>query len=551
MRLAAAFLMAACVVEAYAQKATSRAQTGALPGEGAVSKIWSPDLGDGRYKNPVLNADYSDPDVTRVGDRFYLVSSSFDSVPGLPILESYDLVNWKLIGHALTRQPPVERYKAVLHGVGVWAPALRYHAGEFYLFYPDPDYGIYMMKAKDAAGPWSAPLLIKAAPGWIDPCPLWDDDGKAYLISALAGSRAHTNSALVLSRMKPDGTGLLDDGSIVYDGHAQDKTIEGPKLYKRHGYYYISAPAGGVTGGWQVVLRSRSIYGPFERRVVLQQGSTAINGPHQGAWVETGTGEDWFLHFQDRAWLGRIVHLEPMKWVDDWPVIGDVSHGSIGEPVATYRKPHVLHAGARENPVDSDEFNGPSLGLQWSWQANPEPSWGFIAPAIGAMRLLNVPSPAGSHHLSLTPNLLLQKLPGTRFTVTTRVSPAFRNEGDRAGLVILGKSYGFIEVAQTKQGASIRQVLGVTAPSGVSEKTLAEVPLQAAEVYLRASVNEGAVRFSYSTDNVKFIDLGDSYQATPGVWIGSKAGIFASGEMDSGDFGYADFDWFRFDLLPH
>jgi beta-xylosidase len=214
----------------------------------------------------------------------------------------------------------------------VWAPALRFHNGEFYLFYPDPDFGIYMMKAKNAAGPWSQPMLIKPAKGWIDPCPLWDEDGKAYLVSGLAASRAGVKSALIVSRMKPDGTKLLDGGAIVYDGHGEDTTVEGPRLYKRHGYYYIFAPAGGVVTGWQLVLRSRNIFGPYERRKVLEQGATAINGPHQGAWVDTGTGEDWFLHFQDRGWLGRVVHLEPMRWVNDWPEIGDLSHGQIGQP---------------------------------------------------------------------------------------------------------------------------------------------------------------------------------------------------------------------------
>jgi beta-xylosidase len=497
------------------------------------------------YKNPVLNADYSDPDAVRVGDKFYLVASSFDSVPGLPILESYDLVNWRLIGHALDRQPPFERYSTTQHGNGVWAPALRFHDGEFYLFYPDPDFGIYMVKAKNAVGPWSQPLLIKAAKGWIDPCPLWDEDGKAYLISGLAASRAGAKSMLIISRMKPDGTELLDRGAIVYDGHGEDTTIEGPKIYKRHGYYYIFAPAGGVPTGWQMVLRSRNIFGPYERRKVLQQGTTAINGPHQGAWVDTGTGEDWFLHFQDRGWLGRIVHLEPMKWVDDWPEIGDMSHGQIGQPVLTYKKPHTLHGSVLQNPADSDEFNAETLGLQWQWQANPEPTWGFPSQALGALRLVSVPAPPSTRNLWDTPAVLLQKLPAPSFIATTHVTVALRNGDDRAGIVLMGKDYGSLVIAKSEHGNVLRQLLCLHADQGSPERVAAEVPVSRDTVYLRVAVEEGKVSFSYSLDGNEFHPIGQAFTAQPGVWVGAKIGIFASGQSDHGEFGYADFDWLR------
>lgn len=514
-----------------------------------VSQVWSPDLGNGMYKNPILNADYSDPDVVRVGGKFYLVASSFDSVPGLPILESSDLVNWRLIGHALDKQPPFERYSKTQHGNGVWAPALRFHKGEFYLFYPDPDFGIYMTKAKDATGPWTQPILIKAAKGWIDPCPLWDENGNAYLISGLAASRAGAKSVLIMSRMKPDGTELLDGGAIVYDGHGENVTVEGPKLYKHHGYYYIFAPAGGVPTGWQLVLRSRNIFGPYERQKVLAQGTTAINGPHQGAWVDTDTGEDWFLHFQDRDWLGRIVHLEPMKWVDDWPVIGDTSHGQIGQPVLTYKKPRMLHPSVLQTPADSDEFNSAELGLQWQWQANPEPTWGFPSQALGVQRLINTPTPASTHNLWDTPAVLMQKLPAPQFKVTTKLITAFRNEGDRAGLILMGKDYESLSIVKTAQGPMIRQALCLQADRSTTEKIVSEVPVTQSEVYLRLAMDEGKVLFSYSLDGKDFRPIGQAFTAQPGAWIGAKVGIFASGESNSGEFGYADFDWFRFTPL--
>ncbi|RZM05063.1 MAG: glycoside hydrolase, partial [Pedobacter sp.] len=130
-----------------------------------VSAVWVADNGNGTYKNPVLNADYSDPDAIRVGNKFYLTASSFDQVPGLPLLESNDLVNWKLVGHALTKQPPFDVFDKVQHGKGVWAPAIRYRNGEFLIYYPDPDFGIYVTKAKNFAGPWSEPILVEGGVG--------------------------------------------------------------------------------------------------------------------------------------------------------------------------------------------------------------------------------------------------------------------------------------------------------------------------------------------------------------------------------------------------
>ena len=303
--------------------------------------VWVPDNGDGTYKNPIIYADYSDLDVVRVGDDFYMVSSSFNCSPGLPVLGSKDLVNWTIIGHVFQKNP-FDIFDSPQHGNGVWAPSIRYHNGEFYVYYGDPDLGIFMAKTKNPAGPWEPLVHVKEAKGLIDPCPFWDDDGQAYLIHAWAKSRAGINSILTINRMSLDGTKILDEGKMVFDGHANHPTIEGPKLYKQNGYYYIFAPAGGVRNGWQTVLRARNIYGPYEDRIVLHQGNTEINGPHQGGWVELKSGESWFIHFQDRDAYGRIIHLQPVKWVDDWPVMGIDNDGDgTGEPVLTYKKPDI------------------------------------------------------------------------------------------------------------------------------------------------------------------------------------------------------------------
>ena len=502
---------------------------------------WVADQGDGTYRNPVLYADYSDPDVVRVGRDFYLTASSFNTSPGLPILHSRDLVNWELIGHAYDAQPPYDVYSQPQHGSGSWAPAIRYHAGEFVIVYPDPGYGIYVVKAKNAAGPWSEPRLIKAAKGWIDPAPFWDDDGRAYLVSAVSRSRSSMKSTLLVSRMSPDATRLLDEGVIVYDGHDGDETVEGPKLYKRNGYYYIFAPAGGVPTGWQLVLRSKSVYGPYERRVVLAQGKTQINGPHQGAWVDTPGGEDWFLHFQDRGPWGRVVHLQPMRWIDGWPVIGD-----DGAPVATHRKPDTGSNYPVTTPAESDEFDAPELGLQWQWQANPRPGFGFPSQAYGYLRLYDIAPPAGHTNLWNAPNLLLQKFPAPQFMATAKLTFSARGDDDRAGLVVMGTDYAWIGLRKRGDALALVQVTCLGADAGGREQEIASLPAASNVVYLRARVGADAtVRFGFSTDGQTFQDLGAPFTARAGRWIGAKIGLFALGAGPAWEFGYADVDWFR------
>jgi beta-xylosidase len=516
----------------------SRSQTAKGP--------WVPDRSDGTYKNPVLFADYSDPDGIRVGDDFYLTASSFNSIPGLPILHSKDLVNWTIIGHALRRQPPEEVFARPQHGNGVWAPSIRFHNNHFYIYYGDPDFGIYMVKARNPAGPWSDPLLVRPAKGWIDPCPFWDDDGKAYLVHAWANSRSGIKSILTINRMSPDGTRLLDDGTMVFDGCAHHPTIEGPKFYKRNGYYYIFAPAGGVATGWQSVLRSRNILGPYEDRVVMDQGQTQINGPHQGAWVELKSGESWFLHFQDRGAVGRVVHLQPLNWKNDWPVIGvDADGDGKGEPVVQYRKPNIGRDYPIAIPQTSDEFKDKSLGLQWQWHANPGSDWYSLAARSGWLRLFAT-SRRPSENLWAAPNLLLQKVPAPEFTITTRVDASKLREGERAGLLMMGRDYSYIAVRLVSGKLQIVRMTCRDAAKLTPETEEASTPARTETLFLRVTVrNEAMSRFSFSFDGKKFQELGNEFVAREGVWIGAKVGVFATGPNDASARGFVDFDWIR------
>jgi beta-xylosidase len=513
-----------------------------------ASKVWVADNGDGTYGNPILHADYSDPDAIRVGGDFYMTSSSFNCAPGLPILHSKDLVNWTLIGHALKKQIPDEVFEKPQHGNGCWAPAIRYRKGRFYIYYPDPDSGIWLVTARDPAGPWEPPVLVVGGEGIIDPCPLWDDDGKAYLVHAWAGSRAGVNSLLTIRRMNPEGTQCIDDGVHVFDGHEGNPTVEGPKLYKRNGYYYIFAPAGGVTGGWQLVLRSRDIYGPYESKVVLDQGTTPINGPHQGAWVETESGQSWFIHFQDKGAYGRIVHLEPMNWVDDWPVMGvDKDGDGKGEPVLTFRKPDVKGNFPIVTPADSDEFDSDTLGLQWQWQANPKVTWMALIRGSGYLRLFAVREPEGAGNLWDVPSLLLQKFPAPDFTATTGVRFTPQYEGKRVGLVVMGRDYACLSLSSMSNGVSLAQVACPGAERGAGEKIVAEQPVKDGVIYLRVHVASPDARceFSFSPDGEEFTPIGETFVAKPGKWIGAKVGLFCLSKYEARTGGYADIDWFR------
>lgn len=506
---------------------------------------WLPDNGNGTYTNPVINADYSDPDAIRVGDDYYMISSSFTNIPGIPILHSKDLVNWSLIGHALKRLVPFDHFKKVQHGGGVWASSIRFHGNVFYIYYPDPDFGIYVIKSKNINGPWSDPVLVEEGKGLIDPCPLWDDDGKVYLVHAYAGSRAGIKSVLVVKQMNKEGTRVLDAGVMVYDGHDEDPTVEGPKFYKRNGYYYIFAPAGGVSTGWQLVLRSKQVYGPYERRVVMDQGTTNVNGPHQGAWVDTKTGEHWFLHFQDKEAYGRVVHLQPMRWVKDWPVIGEDKDGDgKGEPVLTYRKPNVGKNYPVAAPPASDEFNDRRLGLQWQWQANPEPYWTF--PYNGNLRLFSHIIPDSSRNYWDVPNLLMQKFPADEFMVTTKLKFQPKWEGEKVGLIIMGTDYAYVALVKRKNDVYISFSSCSNADKGNSETVQDGEKISNADIYFRVKVSKGGLcEFSYSANGIDFKRIGSKLEAKPGRWIGAKLGLFATRLNKTNDAGFADVDWFR------
>ena len=527
----------------------------------SAQTVWTPDLGNGQYKNPVLYADYSDPDVIRVGDDYWMTASSFNCAPGLPILHSTDLVNWEIVNYVFLNQPPYDWFNEPRHGDGVWAPCIRYHDGWYYIYWGDPDRGVMMSKAEDPRGEWTTPHLVKAAKGIIDTSPLWDEDGKAYLVHGWAGSRAGFKSVLSVSEMSLDGERLIGPDVMIFDGHGEHPTIEGPKFYKRNGWYYIFAPAGGVKTGWQVVLRSRSPYGPYEIKTVLEQGSTMIPGPHQGGWVEDVKGDCWFLHFVDMYAYGRVCHLQPMQWTaDDWCTMGiDYDKNGIGEPVLTHKKPASRLRSAVRTPVDSDEFESKDLGLQWQWHANPQLHWGFTYPAAGIFRMYCRKVDGLYPNLGGNGNLLLQKVNAPNYTATAKLTFHPSYEGDRAGLVMMGHDYATIGLKFVDGKIVIEQSRCLEAMRKSNpEEVLASLPYQESGepvvVYLRCQIKQEwkkgeqprmFCRFAYSTDGKRFKELGEQFEAQAGHWIGAKIGFYADAEIHKNDGGWSDIDWFR------
>jgi beta-xylosidase len=502
----------------------------------AQAAPWNPNRADGTFVNPIIHADYSDPDVVRVGADYYMTSSSFSAVPGLPILHSRDLVNWTLVNHALPRLVPEDHFRVPRPGGGVWAPAIRYHDGRYWIFYPDPDLGIYVITASDPRGAWSVPVLVKAGKGLIDPCPLWDDDGRAYLVHAFARSRAGFANVLHLNRMSADGTRVLDEGAVVINGDTLPgyTTLEGPKFYKRNGWYYIFAPAGGVKEGWQSVFRSRQIDGPYESRIVLAQGKSDVNGPHQGALVDTPGNEWWFIHFQDAGAYGRVVHMQPVRWKDDWPIIGNDDDGNgVGEPRRSWPRPALPRA-QEAAPATSDDFRA-GIGLQWQWQANPAADWS--APSPEGLRLRSVPS---SPNLWTAGHLLLQKCPAPAFTAETTIDGRQLREGERAGLAVFGEAYAWIGI-ERDASAWWLVVKSVANTADFREEVVAaRERLTGSRTTVRVTVTAGA-RYRFSVGDR---DVGPMFDAKAGRWVGAKVGLFASAAEGALEVGTAVFTRF-------
>ena len=488
------------------------------------------DQGDGTYRNPILKADYSDPDVIRVGDDFYLTGSDFHFV-GMQVLHSRDLVNWDIIGQVFDRLTMNPRYDNLQgYAQGTWAPSLREHNGEYYIYVCTPMDGLFMWHAKNPAGPWSDTVTVVATNGWEDPCPFWDDDGQGYLVHSRTGA-----GPLILHKLSADGTKLLDDGQQIYRGNV----AEGPKMFKRHGFYYISLPEGGVDTGGQVMLRSTNIYGPYDHRQVLQNGN-----PHQGGLVELKNGDGWFIAFKSTGFLGRVDHLIPVHWGDDdWPEFGD-----NGKTVDQFKKPNVGAVYPVARPQASDEFTGRTLSPQWQWNHNPSNANWSLTERPGWLRLKAIPPSSNSfggragggfgrgfggaaNPITMAHNTLTQKIWDDTGIADVKLDAGKMADGQHAGFAFMsGRAFGWVGVQQTN---GIRRIAwgGGEGP---------EVPASG-NVWLRGTYESNNAHLFYSTDGKSFTDTGTAVTLRFDQWKGARIAIYSYG-----DGGIADFDYVHY-----
>jgi len=478
------------------------------------------------YQNPIIKSDYSDPDVIRVDDNYYMIASSFNHTPCIPILKSKNLVDWKLISYMWDKLP-FDTYNDVKHGCGVWAPSIRYHNNKFYALIPFPDEGIFVSETEDIEGKWSEPRLLIKGPGIEDPCPIWVDD-KCYLVVGFVKSRIGFNSMLAIYEVAPDLTRQLTDYKIVFDGHNIAPTVEGPKFHYRNGFFYILAPCGSVKTGWQIALRSKNIYGPYEMKIILMQNDSKINGPHQGALIDLPNDEWAFIHFTDQGPYGRVICLEPAKWIDDWPICGLVKDKMLAG-TAVEKHSYILNIKSNYKILDSDDFKDNKLSLMWQCPANIKNNFfkfdnGIILNAInGDIKPLN-----------LLPNSLLTKILYPSFEVETKAH-LYLDELDEAGLCYMGLNYSYITIKR------IDNKLHLLIKKGTFDNEEDEVIYD--ELYDK---DEIIFNLKYIEPNKYYLGFNGNYlnfefAAAPGKWIGGKYGIYAKGIKN----GYAKFEYFK------
>ncbi len=475
------------------------------------------DQGNGTYRNPVINADYSDPDVICVGEKYYMVASDFHFM-GMQILESLDMVNWRIVTQVYNRFDMPKWDTNERYAGGSWAPALRYHDGKYWIFFCTPHEGLFMTQAERPEGPWSPLHCLKAVEKWEDPCPFWDSDGRAYL-----GRSQHGAGPIILHRMSADGRTLLDDGVTIYTG----PVAEGTKFLKRGEWYYLSIPEGGVGEGWQTVLRSRNIYGPYERKVVLEQGTTQVNGPHQGALVDTPQGTWWFYHFQETEALGRVVHLQPVEWKDGWPMIGtDIDGNGIGEPVMQWQKPLLLCKPSL--PQTSDDFNGGQLSPQWQWNHNPANEAWSLTENPGTLTLHALQSES----FIKARNTLTQKCMGYDSEATVEIDFAHLADGGRAGIACMGKTNELLGVRKDGNALQLYRTLSTFKQKDGTPPTERDTMICSlsgtAKLWLRIHFNVTAKQFtfSYSTDDTVFTPAAAPFYTIRGNWKGIRLALY-------------------------
>jgi beta-xylosidase len=507
-----------------------------------VSSVWTSDNGDGTYKNPLLWDDWPDPDFIRVGDDFYFVSTSMHYVPGCPILQSKDLVNWEIAGYAVDRYREDPRYDlqgGEMYLRSSWAATIRHHDGLFYVGFCTPNWGkekghFSICTAKDIKGPWTRTIF----PEYLyDPGLLFDDNGKVYVV--------HGQGKLFVTELAPDVRSTIGKPVLIWDKAMEipdgssaphgSYGMEGSHAYKIKDYYYITCPAGG-TQGWQICLRSKNIYGPYESKVIVQdESSYPGNGLHQGGMLQLKDGSWWFMIMQDRGPIGRVPNLVPVVWKDGWPMLGKDGNG---KGVVVNKKPDVGKSYPVKVPATSDEFNRASLGLQWQWNHNPDNAKWSLTERKGYMRL----HASYAKEWTMARNTLTQRVQGPVSEATVEVDASGLKEGNIAGFGVFQSPYAYIAIRQGDTGKSLLMVNNGEVIDSINNFTPDKIWIRASATHIGFIAS-----FSYSVDGKNFIRFGNQLKMGLGyAWTGNRFALLNYSTKEEGVGGYADFNWFHF-----
>jgi beta-xylosidase len=508
-----------------------------LPAQNAPTKwgnwpAWG-DQKDGTYRNPILPADYSDLDCIRVGSDYYAISSTFQYSPGMVILQSKDLVNWSIIGHAINDVteigPDLNWDRMNRYGRGVWAGAIRHHAGKFWVYFGTPEEGYFMTTATNPAGPWEPLHRMTKEGGWDDCAPFWDDDGQGYFV----GTHFKGGYKTWLYKLTPDGRDPIPESRVLINEGAGR---EANKLYKINGTYYHFYSESGRDGRSVMMQRSKNITGPYTEKRKLGHVQRESHEPNQGGIVQTEKG-DWFFmtHHGHGDWEGRPASLIPVTWTDGWPVLGKVGSDGIGTMVWTGRKP--VQGGPLLVPQSDDNFSGPRLGVQWEWNYQPRADKWSLSEHPGWLRL-HAWKPLRNDDLKTAGNTLTQRvMRAARNVVTVELDPSGMDDGQVAGLCHYNRNYATI---------AVRREHGALVVETARNQTILRGPAVAAKpLWLRSEWDlDGLCRFSYSTDGKTFASLGEPYRFGWADYRGERIGLFSYN--NSGDAGYADFGSFTY-----
>lgn len=482
------------------------------------------DNGDGTFTNPVIWTDLPDPDVIRVGDTFYMVSTSMHYFPGVTLMDSKDLVNWNITSNIVTSFDEHEAYdlkNGNRYAFGQWATSVRYLNNKFHVLFNSNAEGTYLYTAINPRGKWTKHKINNAR--LYDPG-MFIEDGRLFV--------AHGNSEIYITELDTVTYQAKTESKLIYKSHRRG--LEGNRLYYINGYYYLYCTYGGSTVG-QTCLRSKSLFGPYEERLVMfDSGNLAESYLHQSCMVDLQDGTYWGMIFQDRVGLGRIPYLVPVYWIDEWPLLGNPMDG-----IMRLKKP-VQSDQIIPFPT-SDEFSEQKLQLQWQGNHNLDFESISLTKKTGHLRLY---TSSITDSLLKARNTICQRIVGPYSEATTRIIFNKMKNGDRAGLVVLQSPYAMLMLEKLNGDTYLSMTL--------NESKQETVKLKGSVVYLRATVNgiSDKVTFSYSLDNKKFTPLGTNLKMAfnLSIFCGNRYGLFNYATKNKG--GFIDIDWFRVTHKP-